>query len=146
MRLEKRILIADDDATIRTLIHRVLRRRGWTSDVARDGVEALERLGECRYALLILDLMMPRMSGYELLDRVAEIPATRRPVVLLLTAGNVPKQFDPAVVAGLVQKPFDIELLLDTVTGCLDAMEPAAQLDSCSDPPPSPADASGEAN
>lgn len=133
MRLEKRILIVDDDATIRALIHTVLRKRGWTSDVARDGVEALERIARCRYALIILDLMMPRMNGFELLEKLADLPATRRPLVLVLTAGGTPKPFDGDFVTGLIQKPFDIELLLDTVTGCLASVEGASQLDSCSD-------------
>lgn len=131
MHIEKRILIVDDDATIRALIGTVLRKRGWTSDVARDGLEALERMERCRYSLLILDLMMPRMSGYELLDKLRDLPQTRRPLVLVLTAGTTAGPFDSRIVSGLVPKPFDIELLIATVRGCLASVEGMSQLDSC---------------
>lgn len=146
MRLEKRILIVDDDATIRALIGTVLRKRGWTSDVARDGLEALEQMARCRYSLLILDLMMPRMSGYELLDRIAAIPQTRRPLVLVLTAGTTVGPFDSNVVSGLIQKPFDIELIIDTVRGCMAAIEGSVQPESCVALPDLPVRESDEAN
>jgi two-component system alkaline phosphatase synthesis response regulator PhoP len=135
MPLEKRILIVDDDATIRALIGTVLRKRGWTSDVARDGLEALERMDRWRYTLVILDLMMPRMSGYELLEKIGELPLISRPLVLVLTAGTTSGPFDSNIVSGLVPKPFDVELLLDTVRGCLAAVEGVAQSDTCAAPP-----------
>ncbi|HWN67048.1 MAG TPA: response regulator, partial [Haliangium sp.] len=71
MRLEKRILIVDDDDAIRALVVTVLRRRGYRLDTARNGLEALEKLKNCRYSLVVLDLMMPRMSGYDVLDTLA---------------------------------------------------------------------------
>ena len=90
MRLEKRILIVDDDDAIRALLMTVLRRRGFVADSARNGVEALEHLAACRYSLVVLDLMMPRMSGYELLDHLGGMPPSTRPPVLVLTAGLEP--------------------------------------------------------
>jgi CheY-like chemotaxis protein len=136
MRLEKRILVVDDDATTRTLLQTVLRKRGWLTDVARDGIEAGEKLARCRYSLLLLDLMMPRMSGHELLEQLGGMPEGQRPMVVVLTAGGTPRGFDTRLVVGLVQKPFDIDLLLDTVTGCLAAIEDKPQLESCLDRPP----------
>src|SRR5688500_13421604 len=123
MRLEKRILVVDDDATTRTLIQTVLRKRGWPTDVARDGLEASEKLASCGDSLLLLDLMMPRMSGHELLEQLGRMSQRLRPMVVVLTAGGTPRGFDAQVVVGLVQKPFDIDLLLDTVTGCLAAID-----------------------
>jgi DNA-binding response OmpR family regulator len=131
MRLEKRILVVDDDDAIRALLITVLRRRGFCLDSARNGIEALEKLGACRYSLVILDLMMPRMNGYDVLERLALMPAATRPLVLVLTAGTEPKKFDTDLVIGTVQKPFDIELLVDTVSGCVMAAEPREQLDQC---------------
>lgn len=133
MRLEKRILIVDDDDAIRALLMTVLRRRGFRLDSARNGLDALERLGSCRYSLIILDLMMPRMNGYEVLERLAEMPAATRPLVLVLTAGLEPKKFDTEMVVGMMQKPFDVELLIDTVTGCMAVADPHEQLDQCTD-------------
>jgi DNA-binding response OmpR family regulator len=139
MRLEKRILIVDDDDTIRALVTTVLRRRGYGLDTARNGVDALEKLAACRYALVILDLMMPRLSGYGVLEHLAKLPAGSRPLVLVLTAGLEPKPFDKSFVVGTMHKPFDIELLMDTVSGCLAAASPQEQLDTCLDTGVAPA-------
>src|SRR5688572_5685212 len=115
MRLEKRILIVDDDDPIRALLMTVLRRRGFHADCARNGIEALELLATCRYSLVVLDLMMPRMNGYEVLDHVGKMPPATRPLVLVLTAGLGMRTLDTSFVVGTIQKPFDIELLVDTV-------------------------------
>jgi CheY-like chemotaxis protein len=136
MRLEKRILIVDDDDPIRALLMTVLRRRGFSADCARNGVEALELLAACRYSLVVLDLMMPRMNGYEVLDHVGKMPAATRPLVLVLTAGLGMRDFDTSFVVGTIQKPFDIELLVDTVSGCLVAAAEQPQLESCGDESP----------
>jgi DNA-binding response OmpR family regulator len=119
MKSEKRILIVDDDDAIRALLSTVLKRRGLRVDTARNGVEALARLGERRYSLMLLDLMMPLMSGYQVLEHIAEESAASRPMVLILTAGLEPRHFDTTFVVGTIHKPFDVELLVDTVIGCL---------------------------
>ena len=137
MRLEKRILIVDDDDPIRALLMTVLRRRSFRVDSARNGVEALELLRTCRYTLVVLDLMMPRMNGYEVLEHLSQMPSTTRPLVLVLTAGLEQRRFDTSMVIGTIQKPFDIELLVDTVAGCLEATERKEQLESCDDVTPS---------
>lgn len=129
MRLEKRILVVDDDDAIRALLRTVLRRRGFAVDTARNGVEALEQLGASRYALIVLDLMMPRMSGYELVEQLQTQSMMTRPRVLILTAGLESRPFDSSVVIGTMHKPFDVELLLDTVSGCLAPPDALAQGD-----------------
>ena len=133
MRLEKRILIVDDDDAIRALLMTVLRRRGFRVDTARNGIDALERLAACRYSLIVLDLMMPRMNGHEVLSHLSSLPANARPSVIVLTAGLEKGKFDTSLVVGTIQKPFDIELLIDTVTGCVGALEGSAQPDTCGD-------------
>ncbi len=135
MRLEKRILIVDDDDPIRALLMTVLRRRSFRVDGARNGIDAVGRLAACRYALVVLDLMMPRMNGYEVLEHISRMPSTTRPLVLVLTAGLEQRRFDTSFVVGTMQKPFDIELLVDTVAGCLDATERREQLESCQEIP-----------
>lgn len=131
MQFEKRILIVDDDDAIRALLQAVLRRRGFRVDSARNGIEALERFATCHYALVVLDLMMPRMNGYEVLEHFGELSLSRRPLVLLLTAGLEPRKYDTALVVGTMQKPFDIELLVDTISGCLTVAPPREQHDRC---------------
>jgi DNA-binding response OmpR family regulator len=129
MRLEKRTLVVDDDDAIRALVTTVLRRRGLAVDTARHGAEAMERLAGRRYGLVILDLMMPRVSGYEVLDQLGTFAPSVRPLVLVLTAGLEPKAFDPDIVIGTIHKPFDIELLVDTVLACLAALHDSQRLD-----------------
>lgn len=128
---EKRILVVDDDTAIRTLLFTILRRRGLGVDTARNGAEALEKLGRCRYVLMLLDLMMPVISGWKVLESLSTVEPALRPVVILLTAGNELREFDPDLVVGSVRKPFDVELLYDTVIGCISAVSPRTQLDGC---------------
>ncbi len=130
---EKRILVVDDDAAIRTLLFTILRRRGLAVDTAKNGAEALERLGECRYALLLLDLMMPVMNGWKVLEHIAALDPSARPVVVLLTAGSEPRDFNPDLVVGSIRKPFDVDLLHDTVAGCISVINSRQQIAECPD-------------
>jgi chemosensory pili system protein ChpA (sensor histidine kinase/response regulator) len=131
MTSDQRILVVDDDDAIRALLQTVLRRRGFRVDGARNGVEALEQLAANACALVVLDLMMPRMSGYELLDHLSRQSIMSRPRVLVLTAGLdtrlIPADFTNDLVIGTVHKPFDIEMLIDIVTGffSVPAQQPA---------------------
>lgn len=122
MRLEKRILVVDDDDAIRALVATVLRRRGLSVDTARHGAEGMERIAAHRYGLVVLDLMMPLVSGYEVLEHLSRMAVSVRPLVLVLTAGLEPKMLDSNLVIGTIHKPFDIELLIETVVACLAAL------------------------
>ena len=129
--LDKRILVIEDEDAIRALLFTILRRRGFQVDTARNGADGLERFSRCRYAVVLLDLMMPLMNGYEFLDELAKRPASERPLIIVLTAGAIPRSLDPEVVAGTMRKPFDIELLVDSVRACLETVIAAPQPDGC---------------
>lgn len=128
---DKRILVTDDDDAIRTLLFTVLRRRGFKVDTARNGKEALERLARCVYSVILLDLMMPVVSGYEVLDHLMAQPQQQRPFVIVLTAGTEPHGLDPSLVAGTIRKPFDVELLVDTISACVASAAVQDQDDEC---------------
>jgi two-component system response regulator PilR (NtrC family) len=103
-----RILIVDDDSSIRTLLSVVATRSGVESDVASDGLEAIARLKATEYDLIVLDLSMPRMNGFDL---VRELRGHhRRPAVIVLTALPATQHvdLDPDVVHCIVRKPFDL--------------------------------------
>src|SRR5436305_1634759 len=70
METKGRLLVVDDDRAIRKLLERIARRAGFEADGARDGVEALEMLDRGHYDVALIDLMMPRLSGYELVARL----------------------------------------------------------------------------
>ena len=116
---ERRILVVDDDEAIRVLLLTILRRRGLAADVATNGGEAIACLERCRYAVMLLDLMMPLESGFDVLAQIARWPEERRPITIVLTAGPEPHTLDPRLVAGTVRKPFDIDMLIDTVIACV---------------------------
>lgn len=116
------------------LLLTVLRKRGYRVDTARNGEEAIERSRQCRYSVVLLDLMMPRMSGYEFLQQVEVWPEAIRPVVIVLTAGNEPRNLNPNIVAGSIRKPFDIELLVDTISACIRTLNPFTQNEQCPAP------------
>src|SRR5204863_8149931 len=60
----KKILVVDDDDSIRLMVERVLRREKFEVDSARDGHEAIEKLAHNEYGMVLLDLMMPRVDGH----------------------------------------------------------------------------------
>lgn len=114
-----KVLIVEDDPAIRALIAAALKREPIAVETAADGLYALEKMRESRYAVLILDLMMPRMNGA---DFLAAYPAITdaRPLVFVVTA------FDHATAVKLIgdqahvilRKPFDLECLADVVREC----------------------------
>lgn len=107
----RRILIADDDPPLRGLLRLVAARAGFEVDTAANGAEALEKLKANTYSVAVIDLMMPWMSGYELIESLAAMPA-RPPVVVVtaLTDARLPR-LDSSVVSSILRKPFDIEML-----------------------------------
>ena len=107
----KKILIADDDPPLRGLLRLVAARAGFEVDTAANGAEALEKLKANTYSVAVIDLMMPWMSGYELIENLASMPA--RPPVVVVTAlsdARLPR-LDSSVVSSILRKPFDIEML-----------------------------------
>jgi CheY-like chemotaxis protein len=114
----KRILIVDDDAATRELIGTVLRRRELTVDEAEDGVEALELLKEHRYAVVLLDLLMPNVDGFGVIENLETAIST--PVVLVITGADraLIRKLDPQRIHGVVNKPFDAEDLATLVVAC----------------------------
>jgi DNA-binding response OmpR family regulator len=123
METKGRLLVVDDDRAIRKLLERIARRAGFEADGARDGVEALEMLDRGQYDVALIDLMMPRLSGYELVQRIG----TRdpRPVLIVataLTSGDV-KSVDDTLVKQVIRKPFDVNAVIAALNA---AIAPAA--------------------
>jgi len=102
------LLIVDDDKAVRRLLSRIAERAGFDVDSAKDGVQAMEMLDRKQYDIAIVDLMMPRMSGYDLVQKISTL--NPRPVVLVATAlmnGDV-ASLDDSMVRRVIKKPFDI--------------------------------------
>jgi hypothetical protein len=131
MAIEKRVLVVDDDDAIRALLCTILRRRGIPVDSARNGADALVRCEHCRYAVILLDLMMPQVNGYQVLDEFASRRREDRPLIIVLTAGAEPRNLSPDLVAGTLRKPFDVEMIVDTISAALATLADREQLDEC---------------
>jgi CheY-like chemotaxis protein len=83
------VLVVEDEAALRELVARTLRRGGWTVRVAENGRAALASVEESAPDVLLLDLMMPEMDGFELLDAVRALDPERRISVVVVTAKDL---------------------------------------------------------
>ncbi len=105
-----RILVADDDPAILDTIASMLRTKGYDVDIANDGEEALAMFDPMRHSLVLTDVEMPRMTGIELRDALANDPTSAKIPVLLATAGAVPLA-EKAAPGGFLVKPFHADSL-----------------------------------
>ena len=124
-----RVLIADDDPGIRRLLAVSLEKDGYQTVSACDGREAVDAMREGHVDLLLLDLMMPKMTGWEVLTERASAPELRKIPVIVITAERgegIAKILDEGVCA-LLPKPFDLEALQALVKSCLSQSELSAQ-------------------
>ncbi|HYT58442.1 MAG TPA: sigma-54 dependent transcriptional regulator [Verrucomicrobiae bacterium] len=116
-----RILVVDDDRAMCQLLIDLLREDGYEADVAYDGESALEKCRTTRFDLAITDLMMPKMRGIELVQRLREIDASA--LVLLITAFGTIESAVEAMRAGAfhyVTKPFHNDEILIQVKRALE--------------------------
>lgn len=105
-----RVLVVDDDPSILRLAQFNLEADGFEVTLANDGQEGLDVFLAGRYDVLLLDLMMPRLDGFELLERVRATEAGASVPVFMLTARATPEDMARAKefgVAGYLRKPFD---------------------------------------
>src|SRR5436309_3328133 len=121
-RNEPRILIADDDTSIRQLLTTIMKRERLNADSASDGEDAIRKLQEHEYSVILLDLMMPRVDGFGVIDYLAEHPPHHKPVVLVVTAyaDQKFKNVDANIVSGVLRKPFEVADLGAVVRLCPD--------------------------
>jgi DNA-binding response OmpR family regulator len=115
------ILIVDDDAGIRGLLDVVLRRNGFECDVAVDGAEAEKKLRIHDYDAILLDLMLPRLNGFEVIRFLkAERRAMLERVIVVTAVAEITlRDFDDQqLLCALLRKPFDLHQLVETVTRC----------------------------
>ena len=124
------VLVVEDDDTIRQLLTEYLKAHSdVTVESARDGVEALHQISTRSYDVVVLDVMMPKMSGVDLLDSLAALrrdPSVQAPeplpAVLVITSvsdGEVPDRVlanhCPEIVRGVFRKPLEVGALAQEV-------------------------------
>ncbi|MEZ4527269.1 MAG: Hpt domain-containing protein [Desulfobacterales bacterium] len=112
------VMIVDDSISIRQVVSRLMEDQGWKVQTAKDGIEALEKLGESRPDIIILDIEMPRMNGYEFLNAMSAEPEYRGIPVVMLTSRATAKHQDKAVglgAKGFMVKPYNDNEFIDLV-------------------------------
>src|SRR5215212_4572928 len=115
---QRRALVVDDDASIRVLVSRIFTRHGFTVDTVRDGAEAIEKLIQHDYALITLDLMMPRIDGFAVVKYLTEHAPEKLDKVIVMTAfGATAMEKVCPPIAHFIEKPFEIERLLAEAAG-----------------------------
>jgi two-component system, OmpR family, alkaline phosphatase synthesis response regulator PhoP len=127
-----RILIADDNPEGLELLEAYLTGTDFAVDTATDGEETLRKVQTFRPDLLLLDIMMPKISGFEVCKRLKADPATRNIVVLMVTALDQPHDIDKAVEAGtndFLTKPINKTELLLRIKAAFKSRQYTAQLD-----------------
>lgn len=110
------VLVVEDDRDIRDTLRELLELDGWPVVTARDGAEGLARMREVRPGLVLLDLLMPGMSGAEVCRQRAVDPLLRAIPVALITADlDLHPELDPVQFVGRLEKPIRIRDLLALV-------------------------------
>ena len=99
-RMKKKILIIEDDPVIGRVCERLLAKHGFIVELACDGVSGLDRLNTFQPDLILLDLMMPKVNGVEVLKRLRAQEAFRDLPVIVLTNACVPMLVSQAAEAG----------------------------------------------
>jgi CheY-like chemotaxis protein len=117
------VLVVDDEPAIRALIAKIVQRAGFVVDTARDGAEAIEKLSGGEYSVLVIDLMMPNVDGYDVIDHIRASDISR-PAIIVITAGDTAsiRRLDPAMVHSVLRKPFDIDVLGDLIVAAAQTM------------------------
>lgn len=135
------MLVADDHAAVRGLLVATLRRDGYKSiqlllrrvlhrhcdsvDVANDGERALQLLGDRVYDVVILDIMLPKVNGFEVAARLDNLARKPRLIVLSAIARYFEDRFPPGTT--VLQKPFDLDRIGDRGAAGRVAAAPALQ-------------------
>jgi two-component system response regulator MprA len=117
------ILVVEDDVAIRRLVKMVLTREGYSVEMAGDGLEAVLKLGLSDYDVIVLDLMMPNLDGFEFIATIAANDPSRLKRIIVTSAAS------PVLIAerlhglpfDVLAKPFDIDELAASVRACIAA-------------------------
>jgi two-component system OmpR family response regulator len=115
-----RLLVVDDDPGICALIVAVFRRFNYSVEAAFNGEDAIRKIRSTHYSAVVLDLMLPRMNGFEVLRELRSFTPEllSRTVVVTAAADSTLKHFDRTQVFKVIRKPFDLFELVSTVKEC----------------------------
>ena len=112
----KHILVIEDDAAIRETLAEILEFEGYRVTVAANGREGLQRSREARPAVILLDLMMPVMNGYEFrAEQKASADLASIPIIMISADGNLTQKAAAIDTPHFLKKPIELDVLLETI-------------------------------
>jgi DNA-binding response OmpR family regulator len=114
------VLVVDDEPQVVWVLQFSLEAEGYTTYAASNGAEALAELSEHRPALMVLDIMMPTMDGWSVLEEMLKLPDDERPRVVIVSALSSLRDRAKAAELGAdayVPKPFNVDELLEVLHG-----------------------------
>ena len=112
------VLIIDDSVTVRKVTSRLLERNGYETQTANDGVDALEKLQTLTPDIMLLDIEMPRMDGFEVATQVRHNPRLKDVPIIMITSRTGEKHRERALAIGVTDymgKPFQEQELLNAL-------------------------------
>jgi CheY-like chemotaxis protein len=120
----RRVLVVDDDPVVRRLLVTALQRKALIIDEAADGRQAIELLREHTYCVVLLDILMPDVNGFGVLDAIDTLGEANlnAPIVLVISGAErrLLDQLDSKRIHGIVRKPFDPHEVAAVVAACAD--------------------------
>jgi chemosensory pili system protein ChpA (sensor histidine kinase/response regulator) len=125
-RMAARILLIDDSLSVRKFVGRMLEAGGYRVDTAVDGEEGLRKAAVQTYRLIITDLEMPKMNGYEVIQSLRELPHTRLTPIIVMTTRVGGKHRQMAMTLGAnsyIAKPIEERALILEVGQCLETAD-----------------------
>ena len=125
---KKRILIVDDDDEIRDLLDFDIAQSGYITDTAKNGLEGLNKVLNNSYDLVLLDVMMPKMNGFDVCKNIRQAKI-KIPVIMLTAKGTIEDKTDgfDCGADDYIVKPFDIQEVLLRIRVLLRRNEPPVE-------------------
>ena len=115
-----RARVVEDDPAIRRLVEKLLQRRGIEIETAHDGTQAIEKIRDGHYSVLVLDLMLPGANGYEIIDYIKTSGLQLPVVVVSAVSQQALSKLDLDVVKLVISKPFDVTEFTEAIASVCD--------------------------
>ncbi len=110
------ILVVDDDESIRTMVHMALLDEGYDAITSINGADALKIVDQIKPALILLDMRMPVMDGWQFAQAYRQMPAPHAPIITLTAARDAAVSAQQIQADNYLSKPFSLDALLEMVS------------------------------
>jgi len=121
--MAKKILIIEDEKILADLLEKKLKEKGYEVSVARDGIEGLDKMRKEKQDLILLDVIMPKMGGFDVLEEMNKDPELKKVPVIIISNSGQPVEIDRALKLGvkdyLIKTQFDPQEVIEKVERCI---------------------------